>query len=109
MSSHEELLYTLSQGIDFRTGEYFPPDHVLQNPDAVRALHAAVSAMKRNIQDKTALRSKPSNQGATWNLHEEAQLVQAFQQGKRISDIAVQHGRTGGAITSRLKKLDLIE
>lgn len=43
-----------------------------------------------------------------WSPEEEAQLAAAFQAGKPLDEIAALHGRTVGAITSRLQMLDLI-
>jgi hypothetical protein len=47
--------------------------------------------------------------GRAWTPQEEEQLIQAYNERKSIADIAAAHGRTTGAITSRLVKLGLIE
>lgn len=43
-----------------------------------------------------------------WSPEEESQLAQAFRVGTPLPQIAESHGRTIGAITSRLQQLDLL-
>jgi hypothetical protein len=50
-----------------------------------------------------------SNAGARWDHDQDAALVQAFKSDKTIAELAVMHGRTPGAITSRLMKLGHIQ
>jgi hypothetical protein len=54
-------------------------------------------------------RSRRANRGKPWTADQEAQLLKAFDAGRDIDDIADAHGRTQGAITSRLRKLGRIQ
>ncbi|NBV54631.1 MAG: hypothetical protein EBR79_02845, partial [Proteobacteria bacterium] len=46
--------------------------------------------------------------GSRWSTEEEATLVAAFTSGTPIAELAHQHGRSIGAITSRLQQLDVL-
>lgn len=46
--------------------------------------------------------------GTRWSLEEEAELTKAFVAGTPVAELAVRHGRSVGAISSRLHQLDLI-
>jgi hypothetical protein len=107
MADHSELLHALSQGIDIRTGEQLPSGHILNDPDVIRALHAAVLALRKH--SRRELRKKNVNQGTSWTQEEEARLTHAFSAGKNVQTIAQDHGRTKAAINSRLRKLGLLE
>lgn len=53
-------------------------------------------------------RQPPANVGAAWNEEEDNRLAKEFQSGMKIAEIAREHGRTSGAIRSRLKKQGFI-
>lgn len=48
---------------------------------------------------------RPGNTGQPWSAGEDARLVDAFDAGQEIAVLAEEHGRTKGAITSRLTTL----
>jgi transposase-like protein len=50
----------------------------------------------------------PRNIGRTWSADEQGDLVDAFQNGESVADIAAKHGRTVRAIEARLEKLGLL-
>lgn len=52
---------------------------------------------------------KATHAGAAWTSAEEARLTDEYKSGKSIREIASIHGRSNGGISSRLKKLGLIE
>ena len=59
---------------------------------------------------KTAARKEaPANVGASWNEEEDARLAEEYRSGMKIAEIAREHGRTSGAIRSRLKKQGFIQ
>lgn len=72
-----------------------------ENPDAVISI-----ASEDN--EPTAIKNR-HNAGSLWSAGEDERLANAFKSGIAISEIAKSHGRTNGAIRSRLKKLNLIE
>ncbi len=63
----------------------------------------------QNIQDKMSLgKTRPARQGEPWSETEDDQLIEEFKAGLKIPDIAEKHGRSNGAIRSRLDHLGLM-
>ena len=102
-----EIVSILSGGIDPNTGEVFS-DGVLHHPDTVRALYKAKEALIRLINYEKRQRDLPENAGTSWSVEEENQLIDAFDAGTELRDLAKIHKRTEGAITSRLGRLGKI-
>ncbi len=50
-----------------------------------------------------------NSRGKRWSEQEDAQLISEFKENRQVKEMAKAHGRTRGAITSRLFKLGLIE
>lgn len=71
------------------------------NPDAVISTKAD--------EDIPDTKNGKQNAGASWTDEEDDSLVNEFQSGMKISEIAKEHGRTNGAIRARLKKHGLLE
>lgn len=71
------------------------PAHVAE------ALAAATNLLRKNV--------RPASAGRKWTDEEDALLCREFDEGIAIRDLARQHGRTSGAITSRLVKLGRID
>jgi hypothetical protein len=106
-----EILRSLADGRDPATGEQFPPDSPYQQADTVRALYVALEALEkggRRREPRPVDPNKPKAGGA-WSPEEEQQLREEFAARKSFSEIAAVHGRTTGAITSRLVKLGLLD
>lgn len=99
----KELLSVLADGIDPFTGELLPQNHVCNQPEMIRALHEVLnvipSAKKKNL---------PRNAGKPWTELEEEKLLDEFDSGMTIAAIAKEHGRSRGAIESRLADLGKI-
>lgn len=53
-------------------------------------------------------KSYPPNAGKTWLLAERQALRERFAEGKSIEVIAVEHGRTAGAIIGKLLEMGLV-
>lgn len=103
-----DLLRTLANGRDFRTGEPFPPDHVLNAPQTIRALHWILeqhAMLKHAVKE---VKPKLPHQGDAWSDEEDELLRSSFAQALTLDEIARGHGRTPAGISSRLKKLGLI-
>ena len=98
------LLSWLADGVDPFSGEVFPPDHVLQRPQIIRALFHAILALKP-AKPATDL---PAAAGKPWSKEEDGRLEQEFDAAMPIKDIAALHNRSRGAITSRLVRLGKI-
>ncbi|HKO89303.1 MAG TPA: hypothetical protein VJU83_12405 [Burkholderiales bacterium] len=98
-----KILKALAEGIDPHTGETFPPGSPYQQADIVRALYAAMAAFDSSPK-QSSTKSGQSNAGKAWNPEEDARLLQAFEAGDSLDNLALQHGRTRLGIEARLAK-----
>lgn len=98
----KEIIRILADGIDPITGELFPEDSVYNSPEVIRALFTILEALRN-----PSARSSAQNAGNPWTDTEEDQLRNEFYSNMRITDIAREHGRSCGAIESRLERLGL--
>lgn len=64
----------------------------------------AVFSSSSEADEEPIIREYENNAGASWTEEEDNSLIGEFQSGMEISEIAKAHGRTNGAIRSRLKK-----
>ncbi len=103
-----EILQSLVQGIDPFNGEDLPAGTVLQQADVLRALLAGVAALEQLAARASRRAQLPQNIGRAWSAEEQSVLIDAFQSGEPVADIAAKHGRTLRAIEARLEKLGLI-
>jgi DNA-binding NarL/FixJ family response regulator len=103
-----QILQSLVQGVDPFNGEDLPAGTVLQQADVLRALLAGVAAMEQLAARASRRSQMPQNIGRTWSATEQSALVDAFQAGEALEEIAERHGRTLRAIEARLEKLGLI-
>ena len=100
----KELLSALADGIAPFTGELLPQNHVCNQPEMIRAFHEVLNAVP-SISKKKSL---PRNAGKPWTDIEEEKLLDEFDSGMTTSAIAKEHGRSRGAIESRLADLGKI-
>jgi len=103
-----QILQALIQGVDPFTGEELAESTVLQQADVLRALLAGVSSLEQDAARASRRASLPRNIGRAWTTDEQAELVDAFQSGEAVADIAAKHGRTVRAIEARLEKMGLL-
>jgi hypothetical protein len=99
------VLESLANGIDPSTGTTIPIE-VFHSADTVRALFTASSLLKSSPRTGT---TKLTSAGAPWTTEEDARLCREFDAKMTVSQIALQHGRSSGAITSRLVRLGKID
>ncbi|HEX7809966.1 MAG TPA: hypothetical protein VF608_14615 [Thermoanaerobaculia bacterium] len=99
------VLESLANGLDPATGARIPLD-AFHSADSVRALFTATALLRESPERKPVKRAAA---GSPWNADEESRLGQEFDAGMSIAQIALQHGRSSGAITSRLVKLGRID
>jgi hypothetical protein len=71
-----------------------------QPPFVTEALTIATAAMRK---------ARPASAGARWTEEEDVRLCTEFDGGMAVREIARKHGRTPGAITSRLVRLGRLE
>lgn len=103
-----EIIKALSDGTDPLTGEIFPPNSPFQHPNTVRALFKAIDALERMQERKKRQKSLPENAGNPWYEEEDKLLIDQFDKGVSVTELSRNHGRTKGAINSRLVKLGKI-
>ena len=99
------VLESLANGMDPATGARIPLD-TFHNGDTVRALFAATALLKG---ERRVVNAKFAAAGTPWSAEEDTRLVNEFDKGMTVAQMALQHGRTSGAITSRLVKLGRID
>jgi len=103
-----QILTALVQGIDPFNGEELPAGTVLQQADVLRALLVGVAALEQGVARATRRAQLPKNIGRSWSAEEQGSLIDAFQAGEPLAEVAVKHGRTLRAIEARLEKLGLL-
>jgi hypothetical protein len=101
------ILESLGSGVDPHQGTPIPIDS-FQSPDVIRALFTAAALLK-DRQAAASASHRPAAAGAKWTGDEDALLVRQYDEGLPIPEIARQHDRTTGAITTRLVKLGKID
>ena len=95
-----EIVSILADGVDPMTGEILSEESVYNKPEVIRALYALLDAVKEKIDP---LR----NAGKPWNEIEDEKLRDEFASKMPISAMAIEHGRTEGAIENWLEQLNL--
>jgi hypothetical protein len=103
-----QILQSLVQGVDPFSGEELPESTVLQQAEVLRALLAGVAALEQGAARASRRATLPRNIGRSWSAEEQSALIDAFQSGEALAEIAARHGRTLRAIEARLEKLGLM-
>lgn len=99
----KQILETLANGVDPSTGEVLAERSPFNDLQVIRALFYAVRELEK-LQKATRSRPQPANAGKPWAKKEDASLVEAFDAGTPVNELAQRHGRTKGAIQSRLMR-----
>jgi hypothetical protein len=102
------ILAALASGDHPFTGMPLPEDHVLRDPRVQQALATAAAALDPDMGDGPGA-DDDERQGAAWGEDEVRRLVEAFDRGDSPADMSKAHGRTRGAIRSRLVYLGLVQ
>lgn len=109
MEKHIEVLEKILNGYHPVTGEIFSDDHVFCEPDVIRALHHAISAMKNTEQNETGMRSSlPMNRLSSkreWTEDDDRLLCTLYRQNMPLKEIANRLSRRTRGIEKRLKYL----
>lgn len=120
-----QILQRLVDGFDPHTGEEIPINNPVRHLKTVRALRLALKAMggvditspvqglaEENTASSTVhsvapagRKVLPARAGEPWKKHEDEELAAQYDNGMAIEEMAVKHGRTSGAIRSRLLRL----
>ncbi|MGD9760279.1 MAG: hypothetical protein AB7U71_22510 [Comamonas sp.] len=105
----KNVIDALANGIDPETGEMLPSQTPFNNPSVIRALFVAVKALESAAKRVERDASLPGNAGRSWNEIEDKALLEHFDAGTSIKEIAGKHARTEGAIAARLVRLGRIK
>lgn len=102
MEDYIKVLSALGEGIDYETGELIE--------GMSEGLKLQVFEMLLYFDGKQKARAKleekyPRN-GKSWTDEEDAELLEEYNQGKSVNELAIAHERSTGAIRSRLVKLN---
>ena len=106
-----DIIAALADGVSPLTGEEFPKNSVYNNPEIIRALFAAVEALKQEARREAKKRNRqlPANAGQPWSAEEDEKLASMFDRGAAIQELTESHQRTRGAIATRLERLGKIQ
>lgn len=99
----KEIVRRLADGVNPITGETLPAESVYNSPEVIRALFTLLEYANNKGNAGNSLR----NAGKSWTDIEDTMLRDEFLAKLKISDIAKKHGRSYGAIESRLDRLGL--
>ena len=89
------IVSALANGVNPLTGEVFPADSPYQTAEVVRALFL----VSRMLEARTKSRSRPDvpgNAGKPWTAEEDQRLLQEFDRGTVIAELARSHGTHNG-------------
>jgi hypothetical protein len=103
------IIEALAQGFDPETGEVLPKDSLLQRPMIIRALFSASHVLAAVERKKKQADSRPSHAGSAWGEEEDRRLLDAFDQGATVDQLAHSLGRSKGGIAARLVRLGRIQ
>jgi len=104
IAESRKIFRSLLCGINPISGEELPKKQLYRHPMLLKAFQTALRHM---AGFQACCNSQPTKAGDIWTKSEERQLECEFK--NMINEIAELHGRSPGAITSRLKKLKLFE
>lgn len=100
------IVSALANGVNPQSGEVFDVDSPYQSADVIRALYIAVRALENTT--RTKLRPgrgrMPANAGKPWTEQEDLELLEKFDEGVPIVDLARAHDRTPAGIQARLER-----
>src|SRR5690349_9813886 len=95
----------LADGCDPTTGEKVEGS-VLQHGDVIRALHIAIRALETSARSKvrSSRAHTPANAGKPWTEQEDRELLERFDAGQSVAQLAQAHDRTAAGIHARLER-----
>lgn len=100
------IVSALANGVNPQTGEMFEVDSPYQAVDVIRALYVAVRALEMTARTKArASRGRmPANAGKPWTDQEDRELLDKFDAGRSVPELAQAHDRTIAGIQARLER-----
>lgn len=105
------FIEALACGNDPISGASLPEDSPLHHPQIVRALFTALRLIETHTTtaDYDTGNECPERAGESWDDDEDKRLAHAFHAGEPLTNIAMNHRRSRGAIASRLEHLGYVE
>jgi len=97
-----EMLTILADGVNPLTGEILPDNDSCNQVEIVRALHAVLNTLDQYSKSEKKL---PANAGIPWSAQEDSALLDQYNKGLTVAELAAEHKRSKGAIRSRLTRL----
>ena len=108
VSRAKDIISALAEGVDPTTGEVFPPNHVCNRADIIRALHMAEQALQKDL-------NRPEDgpwhkeYGKVWRQKEIEMLVNYFDKHYTVAQISKILGRSESGIRAKLVRLGKIQ
>jgi hypothetical protein len=97
-----QIISALADGCDPITGEKVEAS-VLHHGDVIRALHIAVRALEKGAKPRDS-RRMPAKHGAPWTEQEDRELLERFDAGQSVEQLAEAHERRPAGIRARLER-----
>jgi hypothetical protein len=99
------IVSALANGVNPQTGEVFDVESPYQSADLIRALYIAVRALETTRTKLRPSRTRlPSNAGKPWTENEDLELLEKFDEGLSVAELARAHDRTPAGIQARLER-----
>lgn len=100
------IVSALANGVNPLTGEVFDIDSVYQSADVIRALYIAMRALETTSRTRTrgSRNRLPANAGKPWSEQEDLELLEKFDAGISLAELAQAHDRTPAGIQARLER-----
>jgi hypothetical protein len=99
-----EIIQALADGMDPCTGNELAPGSPIESPDVIRALHAAMAAMDKEV-GRQRVAARYANLGKPWQREDEEALAKLFDSARSVDEMARTFQRTRGAIAARLVRI----
>ena len=109
ISTATEIIKLLADGRHPLTKARLDENHVINEPDVIRALNKIVETLSSKEKTSKKQQDLPKRVGKPWSENEDKALIKAFENGISINDLVIKHQRTRGAIRSRLVRLGKID
>ena len=104
----KEIIHTLADGVDPNTGEVFPPNHVCNRADVIRALHMAEQALQKDL-NRPEEGPWHKEYGKVWSQKEIEMLINYFDKHYTVAQISKILGRSESGIRAKLVRLGKIQ
>ena len=108
ISKATEIIKLLADGKHPFTKAQLDENHVINEPDVIRALNKIIETLSSKEKKSKKHRELPERVGKPWSKDEDKALIKAFEQGISLNDLVLKHQRTRGAIRTRLVRLGKI-